>query len=225
MSCYHGSKISWSQQPFFTATAICIVKRWKWSMGYCFAPECNHTQESHTCQFFFFFFLPDLQDHSLLRSRHFATMVTQHDNFSPLLQSLQTLQESCIYIHLLKLSASDHKYTCIHGWNGRQQYIYIYLLNIWQFIKMCSENPLLRPGHDNTWTMYCKYLNLTKRGCQVFSFCSFQIKKWPIFWENTTGLLPPGHSGCIKGVAIHKGGFSNCTCSQIPCLRCKRTVI
>ena len=127
MSCYPGSKISWSQQPFFTATAICIVKRWKWSMGYCFAPECNHTQESHTCQFFFFFFLPDLQDHSLLRSRHFATMVTQHDNFSPLLQSLQTLQESCIYIHLLKLSASDHKYTCIHGWNGRQQYIYIYI--------------------------------------------------------------------------------------------------
>ena len=175
--------------------------------------------------FFSFFFLPDLQDHSLLRSRHFATMVTQHDNFSPLLQSLQTLQESCIYIHLLKLSASDHKYTCIHGWNGRQQYIYIYLLNIWQFIKMCSENPLLRPGHDNTCTMYCKYLNLTKRGCQVFSFCSFQIKKWLIFWENTTGLLPPGHSGCIKGVAIHKGGFSNCTCSQIPCLRCKRTVI
>ena len=77
--------------------------------------------------FFSFFFLPDLQDHSLLRSRHFATMVTQHDNFSPLLQSLQTLQESYIYIHLLKLSASDHKYTCIHGWNGRQQYIYIYI--------------------------------------------------------------------------------------------------
>ena len=104
MSCYHGSKISGSQQPFFTATAICIVQWWKWSMGYCFAPECNHAQESHTCQFFFFFFLPDLQDHSLLRSRHFATMVTQHDNFSPLLQSLQTLQESCcqwpqIYMH------------------------------------------------------------------------------------------------------------------------------
>ena len=42
-SCYHGSKISWSQHPFFTATAICIVKRWKSSMGYRFAPECNHT--------------------------------------------------------------------------------------------------------------------------------------------------------------------------------------
>ena len=178
--------------------------------------------------FFSFFFLPDLQDHSLLRSRHFATMVTQHDNFSPLLQSLQTLQESCIYIHLLKLSASDHKIN-IHAstveMGDNNIYIYIYLLNIWQFIKMCNENPLLWPGHDNTCTMYCKYLNLTKRGCQVFSFCSFQIKKWLIFWENTTGLLPPGHSGCIKGVAIHKGEFSNCTCSQIPCLRCNRTVI
>ena len=77
---------------------------------------------------FFIFFLPDLQDHSLLRSRNFATMVTWHDNFSPLLQSLQTLQESCIYIHLLKLSASDHKYTCIQGWNARQQYIlYMFL--------------------------------------------------------------------------------------------------
>ena len=42
-SCYHSSKISGSQQPFFTATAICIVKRWKSSMGYRFAPECNHT--------------------------------------------------------------------------------------------------------------------------------------------------------------------------------------
>ena len=42
-SCYHSGKISGSQQPFFTATAICVVKRWKSSMGYRFAPECNHT--------------------------------------------------------------------------------------------------------------------------------------------------------------------------------------
>ena len=39
----YSSKISRSQQPFFTATVICIVKRWKWSMGHRFAPECNHT--------------------------------------------------------------------------------------------------------------------------------------------------------------------------------------
>ena len=25
---------------------------WKNSMGYRFVPECNHAQESHTCQFF-----------------------------------------------------------------------------------------------------------------------------------------------------------------------------
>ena len=41
-SCYHSGKISGSQQLFFTARAICIVKQWKWCMGYCFAPECNH---------------------------------------------------------------------------------------------------------------------------------------------------------------------------------------
>ena len=48
MSHYHGSKISGSQQSFLTDTAICIVKPWKKSMGYCFVPECNNTQESHT---------------------------------------------------------------------------------------------------------------------------------------------------------------------------------
>ena len=42
-SCYHSGKISGSQRPLFTATANCIVKRWKSSMGYSFAPECNHT--------------------------------------------------------------------------------------------------------------------------------------------------------------------------------------
>ena len=52
---YHGRKISRSQQFFLTETAICIVERWKKSMGYRFAPECNHAQESRTCQFFLFF--------------------------------------------------------------------------------------------------------------------------------------------------------------------------
>ena len=54
---YHGSKVSGSQQSFLTETAICIVERWKKSMGYRFVPECNHGQEqSRTCQFFRFFF-------------------------------------------------------------------------------------------------------------------------------------------------------------------------
>ena len=54
---YHGIKISGSQESFLTWTTICIVERWKKSVGYRFVPECNRTQESqesHTCQFFRF---------------------------------------------------------------------------------------------------------------------------------------------------------------------------
>ena len=54
-SCYHGSKISGSQQPFLIETAICTVERWKESMGYRFGTGCNHAQENHTCQFLLFF--------------------------------------------------------------------------------------------------------------------------------------------------------------------------
>ena len=43
-----GSKNSGSRQSFLTETAICIVKRWKKSMGYRFVSKCNHAQESHT---------------------------------------------------------------------------------------------------------------------------------------------------------------------------------
>ena len=45
---YHGSKISGSQQSFLTETAICIVERWKKSMGYRPVSKCNHAEESHT---------------------------------------------------------------------------------------------------------------------------------------------------------------------------------
>ena len=38
-------------------TAICIVERWKPSMGYCFVPQCHHAQERlHTCHFLLVFF-------------------------------------------------------------------------------------------------------------------------------------------------------------------------
>ena len=50
---YYRSKISRSQQFFLT--------------------ECNHAQESHTCQFFLFFFLLYLQDYGLLRTRNFLS--------------------------------------------------------------------------------------------------------------------------------------------------------
>ena len=72
---YHGSKMSVSQQSFLKETAICIAERWIKSTGYHFFPERYHEQESHTCQCFRFF-LPHLQEHSLFRSRHFATWRT-----------------------------------------------------------------------------------------------------------------------------------------------------
>ena len=55
---HHGSKISGSQQSFFAemAAAICIVERWKESMGYRFVPKCNDAQESHPRHFFCFVF-------------------------------------------------------------------------------------------------------------------------------------------------------------------------
>ena len=74
-SCYHGSKISGSQSSFLTETAIFIVERWKKRMHYRFHPECNQAQESHTHQLFVFS-MSHLQDHGLLRSRNFVTMVT-----------------------------------------------------------------------------------------------------------------------------------------------------
>ena len=67
MSRYHGSKSFGSQESFLTETATYTVKRWKKSMGYHFLPESSQAQESHTCQFFRFFFLPYFQDHGLLR--------------------------------------------------------------------------------------------------------------------------------------------------------------
>ena len=70
---YHGSKISGSQQSFWTETVVCIVDRLKKRMGCCFVPDCNHAQESHTSY---------LQDHGLLRTANFATMATWRNDFS-----------------------------------------------------------------------------------------------------------------------------------------------
>ena len=55
-SCYHGSKISGSQQSFLIETASCIDERLNKSTGYRFVPKCNHAQKSHACQFFRVFF-------------------------------------------------------------------------------------------------------------------------------------------------------------------------
>ena len=75
MSRYHGSKSFGSQESFLTETAIYTVKRWKKSIGYHFVPESSQAQESHTSQFFRFFFLPYFQDHGLLRPRYFAIIM------------------------------------------------------------------------------------------------------------------------------------------------------
>ena len=61
----HGNQISGCQQSFLTERAIGIVERWKKSLGYRFAPDCNHAKDSHACQCIRFFFLPYLQDHGL----------------------------------------------------------------------------------------------------------------------------------------------------------------
>ena len=59
-SCYHSSKILESQQSLLTdmaiCLAICIVERWKKSMGYHFVPGSNHAQESPVNFFIFFVF-------------------------------------------------------------------------------------------------------------------------------------------------------------------------
>ena len=51
---YHNSKISGCLQSFLTETGICIVERWKKSMGYRFVPEGNHAQEVMRVNFFVF---------------------------------------------------------------------------------------------------------------------------------------------------------------------------
>ena len=61
-------------QNFWIST-ICLDRDGrKKRMGYCFVPECNPAQESHTCQVFSFFFSAILVGlRLLLRSTNFAT--------------------------------------------------------------------------------------------------------------------------------------------------------
>ena len=68
-SCYHGSKISGSQQSFLIETASCIDEQLKKSIVYrLFLIAIMRRKVIHV-NFFVCFFLPNLQDHSLLRSR------------------------------------------------------------------------------------------------------------------------------------------------------------
>ena len=92
---YHGRKISRSQQFFLTETAICIVERWKKSMGYRFVPECNHAQESHTCHFF----SAILAGQRFVEDPKFSPTATSRNDYSP--SSSNTLS-SCKCVSLLK---------------------------------------------------------------------------------------------------------------------------
>ena len=75
MSHYRSRKISGTQQSFLTEMAICIAERWKkvW-VTILFLNAIMHRKVIHVN--FFCFFLSYWQDHSLLRSRKFATMAT-----------------------------------------------------------------------------------------------------------------------------------------------------
>ena len=89
--------------------AICIVERWKKSMGYRFVPECNHAPESHICQYFHLIFLPYLLDRSLLRSRNFVTMAVWRNDF-PHYFKLKTWEfflslQTCFMLNLLTSSS------------------------------------------------------------------------------------------------------------------------
>ena len=83
-SCYHGSKSSESQQSFLAEIRQSFALSNDGRKGYCFVPDWNHAQESHTCHFCHFF-LPWLQGHRLLRSRNFATLSMWCNVFSSVL--------------------------------------------------------------------------------------------------------------------------------------------
>ena len=89
-SCYHSSKILESQQSLLTdmaiCLAICIVERWKKSVGYhLFLGAIMHRKVLSIFSFSLFSLLQYLQEHGLLRSRNFVTMVTWCNDFSSLL--------------------------------------------------------------------------------------------------------------------------------------------
>ena len=79
-SCYHGSNICGSQQPFLTETAICIVERWKKEGAtVLFQIATMHGKVIRVISFRFY--PPYLRDQGLLRFRDFATMATWRNYF------------------------------------------------------------------------------------------------------------------------------------------------
>ena len=84
-SCYHGSKISGSQQSFLIETASCIDERLNKSTGYRFVPKCNHAQKSHACQFFRVFFPAKFAGPQFVEIQKRITLATWRNDFYSLL--------------------------------------------------------------------------------------------------------------------------------------------
>ena len=83
MSHYHGNKVSGYQQCFLIETAIRIVKQWKKSIGYCFVPEFNYAQKSHTCPLLVCFsFSAIFAGPRFVEIQNFVTKAKQCNDFS-----------------------------------------------------------------------------------------------------------------------------------------------
>ena len=83
------NNLSWQRRPF----ALSGDGRKLWAT-ILFLSAIIH--RSHACQIvLFFFFLPYLQDHALLRSRSFATMVTWRNDFSSLFLLIRLNSRFC----------------------------------------------------------------------------------------------------------------------------------
>ena len=83
---YHGSKISGSQQSFLTETAICIIERWKKSMGYSlFLSLTMHREVIHVKSLFVCLFSSIFAGQQFMEiTRSCATMLTWRNDFSSL---------------------------------------------------------------------------------------------------------------------------------------------
>ena len=102
-SVYHGSKICGCQQSFLTETAIWFSNdgRKGWAKVL-FLKAIIHWKVIHFNYFFFLFYfsdMPYLQDHGLLRSRYFTTMVTWRNGLSNLMPPplLQFFRKTCCF--------------------------------------------------------------------------------------------------------------------------------
>ena len=80
-----------------TVAIICILERRKKSMSYCFVSECNHVQESHTCQLFLYYFSAICAEPRFVQIYKIFTMVTWRNDFSSLLETYKLNRSVWLY--------------------------------------------------------------------------------------------------------------------------------